>query len=198
MAGIYGLRLSQATELLDRTTELQRFTHVLQESNEQFIRFFSVPSDDARTLVITSDDLERPLAATTVKGTGADPATLSTGAVEFVKAGRMLELCETLIAADWRAASIAAETLASSPSQNIPVWLATPQTLARHYADRASRRDNSSQEGVDLERFSQAMANRAPGEFVRIFHVFDPYGWQSTLAVSGDLTEALGAVAVKR
>jgi hypothetical protein len=198
MAGIYSLRLAQDSGLLDRTTDLEHFTQVLQDSDEQFLRFFSVPANGERTLVVVSDDLERPLAATAVKGTGTNPEMAATGAVAFMKASRALEICETLIAADWQAAGIASETLTSSPSQDIPVWLATPQTLARHYADRAGRDDNSSQAGIDLERFSQAMASRAPEETIRIFHTFDAYGWQSTLAISNDLTEALAAVAIKR
>ncbi|WP_234542266.1 hypothetical protein [Streptomyces shenzhenensis] len=198
MAGIYSLRLTQDSGLLDRTIDLERFIQVLQDSNEQFIKFYSVSTNKGRTLVTVSDDLERPLAITAVKGTPTDPSSVASGAVGFLKGSRALEICETLITADWESACIAAESLTISTSQDIPLWLATPQTLGRHYADRATHDENSSRMGIDMERFSQVMASLAPDAMIRIFHVFDAYGWQTTVAVSDDLAEALGCVAIKR
>ncbi|MEV8595030.1 hypothetical protein [Streptomyces sp. NPDC052012] len=87
------------------------------------------------------------------------------------------------------------ETIASSSATEFPVWLATPQTLARHYAEKANE---PAQRHIDANRFAQAMSECNPRERILVFHLFDPYGWQITCAVTEDFNAAIAVVAMKR
>ncbi|MFD5629975.1 hypothetical protein [Streptomyces sp. NPDC127072] len=201
MVGIYGLRLAGDGDLAERTLDLSRFVQSLKNSNEPFIRFFSVRFQGWRILVAVSDDLNRPIAATAVRGVGVDPASNAIGAVDVISVCQARALCAEMMEGGWEAADIAIEILSNIPSADIPLWLATPLTLARHYGDRAKGSPVSSEgsTSLDLRRFALTMAEQGdPGESIRIFHLFDDYGWQSTCAVSEDLARPLGIVAVKR
>ncbi|MFJ1611057.1 hypothetical protein ACIOHS_48455 [Streptomyces sp. NPDC088253] len=201
MAGIYSLRLAEDGDLAERTLDLIRFTQSLKNSNEPFIRFFSVRFQDWRVLVAVSDDLAQPIAATAVRGVGADPASNRVGAMGAISVSQAMVLCEEMAEDGWEAANIAAEALGSAAHAEIPIWSANPLTLARHYSDRAkvSVESSGGPTSIDLSRFASTMAEWGDmGGFIRIFHLFDDYGWQSTCAVSEDLAQPLGVVAVKR
>ncbi|MFF4732687.1 hypothetical protein ACFY3M_47135 [Streptomyces mirabilis] len=199
MAGIYSTRLAQNADLPQRTLDIGRFVQSLRESTESFVRFFSVRFKMWRILVVLSDDMRLPIAATAVSGVGENPAGNNVGAVGTISASEALALCRELMEDGWGAASIAVEKLAASGMDEYPVWIASPVTLARHYRERATVTDVDSRNltSLDLDRFSQVMSGLDDAT-VRIFHLFDDYGWQATCAVSNDFAHPLGAVAIRR
>ncbi|MFG2311942.1 hypothetical protein ACGFS9_25225 [Streptomyces sp. NPDC048566] len=201
MAGIYRLRLGKYGDLVERALDLDRFAQKLEViSNESFIRFFSIRHQGWRILVAVSDDLNQPIAATAVRGVGGDPASTTVGAVGFISTDQARVLCNRLVEDGWDAANVAVETLSNPTPADIPFWLATPQTLARQYSSRVKDSSESSDgASVNLIRFADAMVEcRDPSKYICIFHLFDDYGWQSTVAVSEDLTQPLGVVAIER
>lgn len=199
MAGIYSTRLAQNADLPQRAFDIGRFVQSLTESTESFVRFFSVRFKTWRILVVLSDDVCSPLASTAVAGVGENPAANSVGAVGTISAGQALALCRELMEDGWVAANIAVEKLAASERGEYPVWIATPATLARHYGERALVTDEGSRNlaSLDLDRFAQVMSG-LDDTTIRIFHLFDDYGWQVTCAVSDDFARPLGAVAISR
>ncbi len=199
MAGIYSTRLAQNADLPQRTFDIGRFVQSLTESTEPFVRFFSVRFKIWRILVVLSDDMRSPLAATAVTGVGQNSAANSIGAVGTISGGQALALCRELMEDGWDAANIAVEKLANSEGDEHPVWIASPVTLARHYRERAMVTDVNSRNltSLDLDRFAQVMSGLDDAT-IRIFHLFDDYGWQATCAVSDDFARPLGAVAIRR
>jgi hypothetical protein len=197
LAGIYELRLHQDPGLTERTLDLARFAEALHTAPQEYVRFFPMQMKEGRALVATTEDLERPLASTAVQGTGPAPdaRTANASAIGNIPSGRAAELCETLTGSGWRAAPAATETIASSSATEFPVWLATPQTLARHYAEKANELP---QRNIDANRFAQAMAERSPSERILVFHLFDPYGWRITCAVAEDFSTPIAVAAMKR
>lgn len=194
LAGIYDLRLRQDPRLTERTLDLARFVEALNTVPQEFIRFFPVQMKEGRALVAAAEDLQRPLASTMVRGTGTAHGASTASAIGTLSSRRAAELCETLMGAGWQAAPAAMEMIASSSVTEFPVWLATPQTLARHYIEQT----NEPARNIEAYRFAQAMSERNPRERILVFHLFDPYGWQITCAITEDFSTPIAATATKR
>jgi hypothetical protein len=197
LAGIYELRLRQDPGLSERTLDLARFAETLHTAPHDFIHFFPIQMKEGRALVAVTENLQRPLASTVVRGTGMAPQTsaANASAIDTLPSRRAAELCETLTGAGWQAAPAAMEMIASSSVTEFPVWLATPQTLARHYSEQANE---PARLHIDANRFAQAMSERNPREKILIFHLFDPYGWQITCAITEDFSAPIAVAARRR
>jgi hypothetical protein len=197
LAGVYELRLRQEPGLAERARDLARFTEALRAAPQEFVRFFSIKMKEGTALVVASENLQRPLASTVVRGSGTSPgmSTANASAIGNIPPERAAILCETLMQAGWQAAPAAMETIASSMATEFPVWLVTPQTLARHYSEQANE---PARQHIDAQRFAQAMSVRNPREKILIFHLFDSYGWQITCAITEDFSAPIAVAATKR
>lgn len=194
LAGIYEVRLRQDPWLTERTLDLARFVETLHTATQEFVRFFPIQMKEGRALVAAAEDLQWPLASTVVRGSGTSPEASTASAIGTLPSVRAAEHCEALLGAGWQAAPAAIEMIASSPATEIPVWLATPQTLAQHYTERA----NEPAQHIDADRFAQAMSERNPSERILVYHLFDPYDWQITCAITEDSNNPIAATATKR
>ncbi|MGW6605325.1 hypothetical protein [Streptomyces sp. NPDC055036] len=176
---------------------MDRFVETLRAAPQEFVLFFSIQMKEGRVLVAATEDLQRPLASTVVRGAGttSETSAANASAIGSIPSERAVVLCETLVRAGWQAASAAMETIASSSATEFPAWLATPRTLARNYAEKANE---PAQRHIDVNRFAQVMCKRNPDERILVLNLFDPYGWQIICAVTQDFNTPIAVAAMKK
>ncbi|MFC8277597.1 hypothetical protein ACFUJR_34705 [Streptomyces sp. NPDC057271] len=198
VAGIYELRRDALAATPERTTDLDRFATEAREQGVEFVRLFRLHLATSLFLCMITEDATRAIASTSVTGIEADPTSQAVGAVGEIETSDALELCHTLARNGWRSAEIIFQALAETDSLSIPVWMASSGALAHEFRERAKETRPHLRPAIDLERFSQEMRRTAESQPIRVFHVFDAYGWHGICALSGDQNRAIGAVAMKR
>ncbi|MGP3633504.1 hypothetical protein ACTU45_09060 [Streptomyces sp. 24-1644] len=198
MAGIYGLRREMLSDEAHRTVDLDRFVRVLAGQNDEFICFFSVNLTEWRFLCALSPALV-PIGSTAVRGRGEEPEAVQMGAVGEISSNHARSLCTELLSRGWNSAEIAVQAMDEQSPATLSIWIANPQTLADHYGRLANQEGGvRAAQGQDVERFTEVMGGQRQGHHIRIFHIFDGYGWQITCAISNDLTKPFGSVGIRR
>ncbi|MFJ4343296.1 hypothetical protein [Streptomyces sp. NPDC088915] len=196
VAGIYELRRDMLASTPERTMDLDRFAEKAREERAEFVRLFRIHLATSLFLCMTSEDAGQAISSTTVTGPLVDPTSQAVGAVGEIQTSDALELCRTLIGNGWSSAEIIYQALTETDLLSVPVWMASTGALAHEFSERA--KEAGPRPTVDLERFSQEMNRFDKNQLIRVFHVFDAYGWHGICALSEDQNRAIGAVAMKR
>lgn len=199
IAGVYRLRRDALADSVQQTFDLDRFVEEMSERSEDFVLLLSVHLPSYRFVCVLSAEESRPIGSTAVKGAGGDPFTHAVGEIGQLSFQEAKLRCQNLMAGGWESAAIALQGLTEAEPETVPIWLASPKTLAREYSQRAQEYMELNRHGqsLDMNRFAQKMQT-IQETTVCIFHIIDAYGWQCTGALTEDLAQPIASVAVKR
>lgn len=198
VAGVYELRRDALSSSPERTKDLDRFAREARAQEVEFVRLFRLGLADSLFLCMVTEDASQAIASTSVTGTGVDPASQAVGAVGEISIGDAIGFCHELARGGWESAAVISDALTESDSQVVPVWLASAEALAHEYEERAAETRSPDRPTMDMERLSQALRRTVESQPLKVFHVFDAYGWHGMCVLSGDQTQAIGAIAMKR
>jgi hypothetical protein len=198
VAGIYELRRDALATTPERTMDLARFAAKAREEEAESVRLFRLHLTTSLLLCMITDDATRAISSTSITGIEVDPTSQAVGAVGEIATSHALELCHTLVRNGWRSAELISQALTETDSPSTPVWMASARALAHEFGERAKETRPRLRPTTDLERFSQEMCRTAESQPIKVFHVFDAYGWHGICALSGDQNRAIGSVAMKK
>ncbi|MFE2528026.1 hypothetical protein ACFXEL_27760 [Streptomyces sp. NPDC059382] len=198
MAGIYELRRDALSNAPERTLDLDRLVRKLREHKAEYVRFFRLNLKSSAFLCIVTEDASQAIASTVVIGSGVDPMSQAVGEIGEISTSDAIRFCDALLQNGWESARILSQALIESDLRSIPVWLASAEALAREFWERATEGTPQLRPAIDLERFSRELQQTVESQPIRVFHVFDTYGWHGVCALSGDQARAIGVMAIKK